>query len=110
MEKVIKVGDIDVRFKATGKTVAMAEEKFKIDVLKEITSLQKDIDAGDVGRSMKVFKQLAYVMAKQADPEVPDDFMDWLDQFGMFDLDVALPEIVGLWNVAAIGKTQPKKK
>lgn len=110
MEKVIKVGDVDVRFKATGKTVALAEEKFRIDVLKEITNLQQDVEKGDMGRSMRVFKQLAYVMAKQANPEVPDDYLDWLDQFGMFDLDAALPDIVSLWNVAALGKAQPKKK
>ena len=52
----------------------------------------------------------AYVMAKQADDSVPDDPLEWFDQFGMFDLTIAMPQILELWGMNTNTLAKPKKK
>ena len=59
---------------------------------------------------LEIFENTAYVMAKQADPDVPDTPDEWLEGFDMFSIYEILPQIVALWGVNMQITTESKKK
>ena len=59
---------------------------------------------------LEMFENIAYVMAKHADPEnVPADIMDWLEQYETFSIYQILPAILELWNMNEETKSKSKK-
>ena len=63
------------------------------------------------GEALQAFERMAYTMAKQADPEeTPDNMEEWLDSFGFLSVYRALPDIVALWNLNEVTKSESKKK
>lgn len=113
MEKQITVGGIDVMFKATGATPRHYRRLFHRDIFADMQSLTNTI-AKSRGKSLdntslEVFENIAYCMAKQADPEIPEPD-DWLDQFDMFSIYEILPELIELWNLNTLQIEEPKKK
>ena len=57
-----------------------------------------------------MFEQIAYTMAQHADPKnVPEDILDWLEQFETFSIYQILPEILKLWNLNQQTKSEAKK-
>jgi hypothetical protein len=62
----------------------------------------------DIG-SLEAFEKIAYIMAKQGDPDIPDDPAEWLERFEFFSIYEVLPEILGLWNLNLEQKSESKK-
>lgn len=44
--------------------------------------------------SLEMFENIAYVMAKHADPSIPDNPEDWLDEFNTFSIYQVLPKLI----------------
>ena len=59
--------------------------------------------------SLEVFENIAYVMAKHADPTIPDTPEEWLDGFGTFSIYRILPEIIDLWGLNLKTDVEAKK-
>lgn len=98
MEKTILIGDKEVKMKSTGSLIWIYRTNFKSDFLKDLITMQKDLEKGnnDISNvNMEVFEKIAWCMAKSADSSIPE-IEKWLDQFGMFDIMLALPEIMTL--------------
>lgn len=112
MEKVIKVGDKDIRFRATGATMRIYRQRFQRDILQDMQHLQKQRDSGKEfsAEALMCFENIAYVMAKQADPGIPDDPDEWLDSFDVFSIYQVLPQIFELWGINNISISSSKKK
>lgn len=112
MERTIHIDDKDVKFKATGATVRIYREHFGRDFFADYQQLQADTaKGGDLQvDTLLIFENMAHTMAKQADPDVPDDPDEWLDQFEMFSIYVALPQLIELWNLSSLPTAQSKKK
>lgn len=116
MEKMIKVSGREVAFKATANTPKIYRQLFGRDILVDIQTLQNAMDAyrnNDQPLTMdtlEIFERVAYVMAKQADPNVPDDMDVWLDDFDMFSIWEILPQIVALWGLNMRTTSESKKK
>ena len=110
MEKTIKIGDQEIRFKATASTTRRYRQRFNrdlfVDINKLISNAQNGLTAGD----LECFENVAYIMAKQADENIPDDPDEWLDQFEMMSVYEVLPEILELWGLNAMTLETPKKK
>ena len=50
--------------------------------------------------SLETFENIAYIMARHADPEnVPDNPDDWLEQFNTFSIYEILPQLLDLWGM-----------
>ena len=47
---------------------------------------------------LEIFENVAYVMALHADPTIPDNINDWLEQFEMLSIYEVLPQILELWG------------
>lgn len=117
MEKTIKIDDKQVKFKATAMTPRMYRQQFQADLFVDIQNLN---DAWQKARANKeplpgdalvMFENIAFTMAKQADPEaVPDTADEWLEQFEMFSIWQILPEIIQLWGINNLSINESKKK
>lgn len=112
MERTVNIDGKDVKFKATASTIRKYRERFGRDLLMDFQKLQDEASVGETLTvdALTIFENLAYTMAKQADPDIPDEPDEWLDDFGMFSIYVVLPQIVELWQLSTLPTAQSKKK
>ena len=112
MERVMEIDGKKVKFKATAATPRIYRAKFGRDIVVDLTHLAEasaktNIEIPD----LELFENVAYVMARQADPNIPDDINEWLDGFSVFAIRTILPDILSLWrgNMATTGDKTEKK-
>lgn len=113
MEKTITIDGKEVRFKSTAATPLRYKAQFGKDFFAEILKmgalekLNKDqVNAKDLeGLDFEVFYNIAWVMAKTADPKIPDPIA-WLDQFETFPMVDIIPQLQDM----IISNIQSKKK
>ena len=104
LSKTVKVGDKEVTFKSSAAIPRMYRIKFKRDIFKDLTKLEKSYkDKGDGTKELEIedleiFENVAYIMALHGDPNTPKSIDEWLDQFEMFSIYEILPEILELWG------------
>lgn len=123
MEKVIDVGGQQIRMRASALVPRLYRFKFGRDMISDMRSLQQsmkkvldDRQAGDDTAELSmedltIFEDLAYIMAKHADPSVPSEPEEWLDSLdGVFSIYAALPEMLELWGVNNLTTSVPVKK
>ncbi len=99
MEKTIEIDGKKVTFKSTASTPMRYRALFQSDLLKDSEQLIDEVKQGGefTDQALQTFMQLAYVMAKQADPDIPDSPEEWLDGFEMFSIYNVLPDLIQLW-------------
>lgn len=118
MDKIIKIDGKDVKFRATARTPRLYRVLVGRDMIVDMNKLQKaysnkkkDETANFDILDLQIFEDTAYVMARQADPEMEAKNADeWLDSFSMFSIYEILPEILDLWVQNTKTTSQPKKK
>jgi hypothetical protein len=59
--------------------------------------------------SLEMFENIAYVMAKHANPKIPDTQEEWLDEFIIFSIYQVLPKIIQLWGLNVKTDVETKK-
>lgn len=95
IQKTIEIDGKGVNFAVSASTPRRYREKFGKDLFKDLQGYTAE-NAGNIDTS--VIENLAYIMAKQADPDgVPDSVIDWLDNFAMFSLLKCAPEFFYMW-------------
>lgn len=116
MEKTIVIDGKKVTFKTNGATPLRYKAQFQKDYFKEILKmapLQKlknkkktEINANDLeALDFDVFYNIAWVMAKTANPNIPEP-IEWLDEFDEFPMIEVIPELQDL----LLASIQTKKK
>ena len=111
MEKTIVIEDREVKFKATASTTRRYREKFNRDLFIDINNLVPQAQKGELtAGDLEVFENIAYIMAKQGDPTIPDDPDDWLDGFEFLSIYEVLPQIIDLWCLNIKTLEEPRKK
>lgn len=107
MSIVKKVG-IDGKgglFKASAAIPRIYRLKFQRDIYKDLRALEQSIEEGDEEQSnldlfsLEMFENIAYTMAKHADPAIPDEVEEWLDGFNTFSIYQVLPQLIELWGL-----------
>ncbi|MGA3675633.1 hypothetical protein [Lysinibacillus agricola] len=79
-EKIVKIGDKDVKFKVTGQTPLMYMAMFTgSDFLKDFMTIEKAQAKGEALESLTFYK-IAYCLAKKGDSEIPN-IDEWLESF-----------------------------
>lgn len=105
IRKNIEIDGKQVPFKASAAIPRIYRMKFGRDIFKDLQALEKTVGAGDPKEStldlfsLELFENISYVMAKHADPAVPDTPEDWLDSFNTFSIYQVLPQIIELWGL-----------
>ena len=112
MERNITISGKSVPFKATAGTIRIYRSLFGRDLLLDFKTLQESMgeDKQLTADALTIFENLAYTMAKQADPEgVPSSPDEWLDEFDMFSIYEVLPQLVALWGISMEPTAKQKK-
>lgn len=113
MQKTIEINGKEYTFKASAATPIMYRMKFNGDLFAEISKLSATADDFNAGiippDSLDVFSKVAYIMAIQADKAMKLEFVEWLDQFEMFDIIEIMPDIIELWNTNQLSIAEAKK-
>lgn len=112
MKKTIDINGTEYTFKASGLTPILYADKFNGDMIADMDRLTKEYRKGDAipPHLLAMFAQMAYIMNKQGDPSVSDDFYEWLDALEIFDIYEVLPQILELWNMNQQTHSTQKKR
>lgn len=78
--------------------------------LQEMIEKNDDKGSGIELDSLELFENVAYIMAKHADPTQPETPDEWLDQFSTFTIYNILPQLLGLWHLNVQTDVEAKKK
>ena len=111
----VEIDGKQVPFKASAAIPRIYRIKFNRDIYKDLRSLEKAVGEGDEENSnldlfsLEMFENIAYVMAKHADPNIPDTPEEWLDEFNTFSIYQVLPSIIELWGLNVQTKVESKK-
>lgn len=115
IQKTVKVGNKEVTFRSSASIPRLYRIKFRRDIFKDLSRLEKSYKEKDDGskeleiEDLEIFENVAYIMACHADPSVPDTIDEWLDQFEMFSIYEVLPEILELWGSNLFTEVSSKK-
>ena len=115
IRKDIEIDGQMVAFKASAAIPRIYRLKFQRDIYKDLAALEKSIGNGDEKESnldmfsLEMFENIAYVMAKHADPSLPDTPEEWLDEFNTFSIYQVLPSLIELWGLNMKRDVQAKK-
>ena len=122
MDKVIRIDDKDVKFRATARTPRLYREIIGRDMIIDMNQLankyrkvNKAKKNGDnlsfTSKELQIFEDAAYVMARHATPDIEQQTADdWLDSFNMFSIYEVLPHLLELWGLNQKTTSTAKKK
>ena len=115
IERTIEISGKQVPFRSSATVPRLYRAKFKRDIFKDLTKLEKSYtkrnEDGDELQieDLEIFENVAYIMAYHADPSIPKTIDEWLDQFDMFSIYQVLPQILELWGDNLMTDVQAKK-
>ena len=115
MIKSIEIDGKQVPFKASAAIPRIYRMKFQRDIYKDLKALEKSV--GDNSEensnldmfSLEMFENIAFVMAKHADPAIPNSLEEWLDGFNTFSIYHVLPQLIELWGLNVQTDVESKK-
>ena len=113
---MILIDGQEVPFKASAAVPRLYRARFGRDLFRDLNDLVKDINTNDENNSMlsidslEVFENIAFIMARYADPTIPDTPEAWLDRFETFSIYQVLPAILKLWGINVETDVENKKK
>ena len=115
IRKNIKIDGQEVAFKASAAIPRIYRLKFQRDIYKDLAVLEKSIGDGKEESSnldmfsLEMFENIAFIMAKHADPSIPDTPEEWLDNFNTFSIYQVLPQLIELWGLNVKTDVESKK-
>lgn len=113
MEKTVKIGEKKIKLKTSGALPRIYRLWFNRDIFRDINLLATIEDPDELeAESMAVFENVAYAMAKHADPNgIPDDIIEWLGSFEdpntIYNM---VDDVIELWNAEKKETAKPKKE
>ena len=113
--KTVEIDGKQVLFKASAAIPRIYRIKFGRDIYKDLAKLEKSFSQNKEGSSeidipsLEMFENIAYIMAKHADPSIPDTPEEWLDNFNTFSIYQVLPSLIELWGLNMKRDVQAKK-
>lgn len=127
MERTISIGGAELRMRASALIPRMYRFKFGRDLIKDMAALEKkykeamNLQEGATDEEkqkaqlsvldLTIFENVAWVMAKAADKDIPDSPDEWLDGIdGVFSIYEILPQILQLWIEGLETTSTPAKK
>ena len=123
MEKTIMIDGREVRLRASAAIPRLYRIKFRRDILQDMQTIKKAVEksvqenAQEGGQmssipleALELFENVAYLMAKHADPTVPATVEEWLDGFETFSIYTVFPAIEELWMANVQQLSTPAKK
>ena len=116
MTRNITIDEKEVAFKASAAIPRIYRLKFGRGIYRDLAALEKNVGENEEGKSnldlvsLEMFENIAYVMAKHADPTIPNTPEEWLDEFNTFSIYQILPQLIDLWGLNVQTDAEAKKK
>ena len=127
MQETVNIGGKQIRMKASALIPRLYRVKFGRDMVADMNQLRKSYlkaaklpsnateeekqDAQLSALDLTIFENVAYIMAKHADKNVPGDPNQWLDSIpGVFSIYEIMPVILRLWEGNKATTSVPAKK
>jgi hypothetical protein len=113
--KTISIDGQEVTFRASAAVPRLYRVKFHRDIYKDLSALQKSLGENDENASrldsfsLEMFENISFIMAKHADPSIPNTPEEWLERFNTFSIYQVLPEIIDLWGLNVKADVEAKK-
>ncbi|MGN9136293.1 hypothetical protein ACTNDG_12900 [Clostridium sp. HCP1S3_B4] len=113
--KKIEIDGKQIPFKASAAIPRIYRLKFQRDIYKDLSTLDKSLNKQNPEEStldmfsLEMFENIAYIMAKHADSNIPDSPEEWLDEFNTFSIYQILPKIIELWGLNVKTDVEAKK-
>jgi hypothetical protein len=113
--KTITIDGQEVTFRASAAVPRLYRVKFHRDIYKDLATLEKAMGENNEGASLldtfslEMFENISYIMAKHADPTIPDSPEEWLERVNVFSIYQVLPEIITLWGLNMRTESDAKK-
>ena len=113
--KKIEIDGKEVAFRASAAIPRIYRMRFQRDIYKDLAVLEKAIgeNSEKVSNldmfSLEMFENIAYIMARHADPRIPDTPEEWLDEFSTFSNYQVLPKIIELRGLNLKTDVEAKK-
>ena len=113
--KTINIDGQEVTFRASAAVPRLYRVKFHRDIYKDLSALQKSLGENDENASrldsfsLEMFENISFIMAKHADPSIPNTPEEWLERFNTFSIYQVLPEIIDLWGLNVKADVEAKK-
>ena len=115
LTQTIEIDGQPVKFRASAAIPRIYRMRFHRDIYKDLLLLEKSVSKQDEDNSgldlfsLEMFENIAYIMAKHADPDIPDTPEEWLDNFNTFSIYQILPKLIELWGLNVQTDVQSKK-
>lgn len=112
IKKDIVIDGRPIPFRASAAIPRLYRAQFCRDIYRDLAQLGKAVDKNDniPISDLELFENVAYIMAKHADPTQPDTPEEWLDQFNMLSIYEILPQLLDLWHINIQTDVEAKKK
>ena len=115
LTQTIEIDGQPVKFRASAAIPRIYRLRFHRDIYKDLSLLEKSVSKQDEDNSgldlfsLEMFENIAYIMAKHADSDIPDTPEEWLDNFNTFSIYQILPKLIELWGLNVQTDVQSKK-
>lgn len=113
LKKTIDIDGKQVAFRASATVPRLYRAYFQRDIFKDLLKLKESSDDKNSEyqiEDLELFENVAFIMAKHADPQQPDTAEEWLEQFDTFSIYKVLPQILELWRLDNVTMVENKKK
>lgn len=117
ISKTIEIDGKQVEFKASAAIPRLYRIKFRRDIFQDVQRLASSWDGKSQDENkifevidLEIFENMAYIMAKHANSDIPNTIEEWLEQFNVFSIYEVLPIILELWNLNQETFVENKKK
>ncbi|UUX34869.1 hypothetical protein [Fundicoccus culcitae] len=116
IQKKITIDGQEVAFKASAAIPRIYRLKYGRDIFKDLSKLEMGVKENNEGQStldiesLELFENIAFVMAKHADPSICEDTSEWLEQFNTFSIYQVLPQLIELWGLNVKSESEQRKK
>ena len=114
--KKIEIDGQEVEFRASAAVPRMYRIKFGRDIYKDLRQLETSVGENDEDASgldlfsLEMFENIAFIMAKHASPDaVPSEPDEWLEQLNTFSIYQILPQLIELWGLNVQTQVEARK-
>ena len=112
MEKTLMIDGIEVRFKTSAALPRLYRQMFKRDVFLDLNKARANVSKKKDDLpvdALETIENLAFCMARYADPEIGDNIDEWLGQFSTTSVYMIAKDILEMWNEEQKTMSIPKK-
>lgn len=95
-ERIVHIDGKEVALRCSGATYIKYRNEFKGDLFTELQKFSEGDGNTLPDGAMQTLLQATYIMAKQKDPSIKENFEDWLDQFDLMGSVSGLQDVLEL--------------